>query len=195
MSSVCNPGSGLCEESSLNVGSQCSDGTPMTKDDVCNSRGVCSGVPVCEGVECPFSGPCILSSQCVSRPNFALGVGECVPEFAPEGTRCNDGTSVQVCQSGLCVHLGDILTASASDGLFVNNPGTITILGNQMSSRDRAFIAGSADECVPILSDVKQVIATPDGTRASLQLDASDPFLQKTSSASGFLCYQFKDDT
>ena len=87
----CNMQTGVCEAVALEP-----NGTPCTSYGAICMLGKCTDL--CLNVTCPL-GQCHVSNTC----NRATG--ECVPEFAPVDTPCNDGlasTSPDTCNNGVC---------------------------------------------------------------------------------------------
>ena len=97
-------GNGECEYDVLADGTPCDDGDPCTVKDLCAS-GSCKSQPM----ECPPS-----SAQCKVAVCKA-GVGVCVDVNASNGLVCDDGdvcTTVDKCQSGVCVGQGTLTNAT-----------------------------------------------------------------------------------
>ena len=90
--SICNPGTGECEEQDAGIGALCDDGGACTVNDHC-AFGFCVGDPK----NCDDGNGCTLDS--------CLG-GECIHEAVADATSCNDGdtcTKGDKCQLGECV--------------------------------------------------------------------------------------------
>ena len=114
---TCDRGTGQCKPSIIsNV--PCSDGSPCTENDTCDSRGRCIGTPM----SCTGSNPCLnyfcSAGQCTTSVksttttcndgNSCTESDRCQPDATCAGTpkNCNDGKvcTTDTCEEGTCVH-------------------------------------------------------------------------------------------
>lgn len=117
-------------------GTSCDDGDGTTVSDTCTS-GTCAGTNLCEGVTCTGGDQCNEVGTC----DFATGACG-APTPVADGTSCDDGsvtTSNDTCDAGVCVGgalvPGTSTGASAAQALFLLLAGLWLLCGRRWGER------------------------------------------------------------
>ncbi|MEZ4265139.1 MAG: hypothetical protein R3F39_02085 [Myxococcota bacterium] len=115
---LCQPLTGLCEESPIGAGLPCDDGDVCTILDSCDGAGLCSGVsvdPCCESDDDCDDGNVCTVDTCTQATN------KCA--YDPAGAvACDDGdpcTTADVCVDATCT--GDAVSCEPSDDVCFEN--------------------------------------------------------------------------
>ena len=102
-SRVCNPQTGLCEDSLYQpANTVCDDGDVTTVNDVCSGTSdTCVGVNLCLNVDCSVQA----SQQCIATGTCDFQTGNCQFPSKPSNSPCDDGddlTGNDICMNGIC---------------------------------------------------------------------------------------------
>jgi hypothetical protein len=155
---ACDPGTGLCVETSKVDGFPCDDGSACTTGDACHA-GACSGAPVI----CAAADPCHVAGTCDAQ------TGLCSTPAARDGTTCNDGnacTQTDTCLAGSCTGSNPVVCVAfdqchslgqcdSSTGKCSNpnqSDGTACDDGQPCTRNDRCtagVCSGSSFSCTP----------------------------------------------
>lgn len=90
---------GMCSHPHLPPGTACSDGNPLTLDDICR-EGACNGEDPCDAVTCTALDQCHAVGDC--------SFGVCSDPPKVDGATCDDNSLrsyYDVCTNGLCAGL------------------------------------------------------------------------------------------